>query len=127
MAKRVVHRVTTQKANGSASMEVAPVEVSIGEGIRQAVEAVGAVVIDPGTAPEALRQLATCYEAVVRAKTAYEAKREAAKTAKASLDLATEALLERVRAVTHPAALPLFDAGQAEQDLTAMVNSAEII
>lgn len=109
MAKRT-HRITTVKSNGGRpeSKEVAP-------------DALGDVVIDDTLAPEQMRLLAQCYEDVARARTAYEAKKEAAKVAKLELEIKTDFLLEKVRLFTHPTALPLFDLQKAEADRDAMV------
>ncbi len=120
------HRLNTINSNGDlpTSCEVAPAEVPIGEAIRQAVEQLGDIVIDADMAPQQLRELADVYEDVARAQAEFTRKSDAAKIAKKSLDSITNLLLEKVRAFTHQAPLPLFDANQAEVDRQAMVNAA---
>ena len=116
------HRITTYKPGGdpSESREVAPAPVPIGEAMRLAVDALGDVVVDDTLAAGQLRELAAIYEDVTRRRTAWAQKADEAKTAKQSLDAATECLLDKVRAFTHPTPLPLFDARQAEAGLAAM-------
>lgn len=110
-------------------MEVAPgdddAKVSIGEAMRRAVEELGEVVVDDKLAPSQLRQLAEYYEDVTRMQAAFNEKSEAAKVAKKSLEGATNLLLERVRAFTHPAPLPLFDQTQAEEDHETMLDAVD--
>lgn len=120
------HRVNTINSNGDLpeSQEVAPEKVTVGEAMRRAVESLGEVVIDETMAPAHLREISEAYEQVVREQAAYDAKAEEAKTAKKSLESATNLLLEKVRAATHPQPLPLFDQKQAEQDLENMVGAA---
>jgi len=124
--KTVIHRLNTVKSNGAQpeSQEVAPAELPIGEAMRQAVAALGDVVIDESLAASHLRELAESYEQVTREQAAYDQKSEAAKIAKKSLESATELLLEKVRLFTHPKAMPLFDQQQAEADLQAMTGAA---
>lgn len=130
---KVTHRVNTIKGNGSlpTSREVLPpvadddLHVPIAEAMRRAVEALGEVVVDDTLAADQLRQLADYYEEVTRAQAAFAQRSEAAKIAKKSLESATEMLLERVRAFTHPVALPLFDQVQAEDDQAAMEAAAD--
>lgn len=121
------HRVTTINSNGDLpeSREVAPEKVTVGEAMRRAVESLGEVVIDETMAPAQLRDISEAYEQVIREQAAYDAKAEEAKTAKKSLESATNLLLEKVRAATHPQPLPLFDQQQSEQDLEAMVGAGE--
>jgi hypothetical protein len=116
-------RVTTLPSNGDhpSSMEVAPEPKPIAQAMREAVDALGDVQIDPDLAPSQLRQLSDAYENVTKAKAAFNAKNDDAKVAKKALESATDFLLERVKAFTHPAALPLFDTKQAESDEAAMV------
>lgn len=124
--KPVTHRVTTRHADGvSESREVAPAKVPIGEAMRRAVEALGDVQIDETLAPRQLAELADCYEQITREQAAFDAKSEEAKTAKKALESATNLLLEKVRAFTHSAPLPLFDQKQAERDRAEMVTAAE--
>lgn len=122
----VVHRVNRHAGNGSApeSAEVLPERVPIGEAMRQAVEALGEVVIDDTLAPAHLRELSEHYEQVVRMQAAFDARSAEAKTAKKSLESATNLLLEKVRAFTHPVALPLFDAKEREAETQAMLDAA---
>lgn len=91
-------------------------KVPIGEAMRRAVEALGEVTIDDTLAPQQLRELSACYDEITMRQAAFDAKAEEAKTAKKSLEAATELLLEKVRSFTHAAPLPLFDQNQAEQD-----------
>ena len=125
---RVTHRVNTIKPNGSMSesVEIVPgpdERVTIGEAMRRAVEELGEVVVDDKLAPSQLRQLAEYYEDVTRAQAAFNEKSEAAKVAKKSLESATNLLLERVRAFTHPAPLPFFDQVQAEDGHQEMLDA----
>lgn len=126
-AKRrtVTHRLNTIKPNGGLpqSQEVAPEAVPIGEAVRRAIEQLGDVQIDPELAPKQMRELAECYENVAREQAAYDAKAEAAKVAKKSLESATNLILERIRAFTHPAPLPLFDAAEREADQEDMLHA----
>lgn len=124
--KTVTHRLHTFKGNGAPaeSREVAPEPIPIGEAMRRAVDALGEVVIDDGLASAQLRELAELYERVTAEQTAFDEKAEAAKVAKKSVESATNLLLERVRAFTHAAPLPLFDQQQAEQDRSDMLDSA---
>lgn len=125
----VSHRVTTFKANGGAesSMEVAPDVMPVGEAMRIAVEALGDITIDNELAPKQLRELADCYEDVTSAQAAFNAKSEAAKVAKKSLESVTNLLLEKVRSFTHPIALPLFDQAQAESDHEDMLAGGDVM
>lgn len=118
-----VGRANIIPSNGDlpSSMEVAPETVSIGEAMRRAVEELGDVQIDEDLAPSQLRQLAETYEEVVKAQAAFNAKAEAAKIAKKSLESITALLLEKVRACTHPVALPLFDQAEREDDHAEML------
>lgn len=119
-------RVNTIPSNGDlpSSVEVAPETVPVGEAIRRAVEELGDVVISDELAPGQLRQLGDAYEEVAKRAAEYAAKSEAAKIAKKSYDSAVEFLLERVKAFTHPAPLPLFDTQQAEDDERDMLDAA---
>lgn len=110
----------------SESVEVAPSLVPVGEAMRLAVEQLGDVKIDPELAVSQLRQLSDCFEEVTRRKAAYEAKAEESKTAKKSLESATELLLEKVRSFTHPTALPLFDQAEAEEDRSDMLDGGDV-
>lgn len=123
-----VHRISTLPSNGDApqSCEVAPGPISVGEAMRQAVEALGARTIDDGLTAGQLAALADCYERVVQETAAYAQKAEAAKVAKKAVESATEFLLSRVREFTHGAPLPLFDQQQAEADHVAMTDSASV-
>lgn len=127
--KSAAKRVNTIKANGGLpeSRAIAPEpdaeRLPIGEAMRRAVEELGDVKIDDDLAPSQLRQLADCYEDVTRRQAAFNAKSEEAKTAKKSLESATDLLLEKVRAFTHPSPLPLFDQASAESDLEAMIDA----
>jgi len=125
--KAAAHRVSTHQSNGglSESVEVAPAKMTIGEAMRRAVEELGPVTIDASLSASQLRQLADCYEDVVRRKAAFNEKADEAKTAKKSLESATELLLEKVRSFTHPSPLPLFDQTQAESDVDDMTSAVE--
>jgi len=79
----------------------------------------------PLEASEQLRELAICYDDVADAQAKYELKADAAKTAKKTLEAATNALLEKVREFTHPTALPLFDAEERERDQQTMLDAAD--
>lgn len=120
-----VHRLTTLPSNGDApeSREVAPQAISVGEAMRQAVAALGERTTDVGLSAGQLAELADCYEHVIEATAAYAQKADAAKVAKKAVESATEFLLERIKAYTHGASLPLFDATQAEQDVQAMTEA----
>lgn len=124
-------RTNVHKPDGSLpeSVEVAPTTdpapVSIGEAMRQAVEALGPVTIDAELAVQQLGDLATDFEEVERRKAAFAARAEEAKTAKKALDAATELLLEKLRTYTHATPMPLFDGPQAEADRSAMLDAAE--
>jgi hypothetical protein len=112
------NRINTLPAGGDApeSREVAPEAPTVGDAIRQAMEALGDVTIDESQAARQLRVLAELYEEVAEAQAAYDAKAEEAKTAKKGLEGATNELLEQVRAFTHgKAATPLFD--ETDEDL----------
>lgn len=126
--KHAAHRVSTHKPNGglSESVEVAPEKITIGEAMRRAVEDLGPVTIDAELSAAQLRQLAECYEDVIRRKAAFNEKADDAKTAKKSLESATELLLEKVRSFTHPSPLPLFDQAEAEQDQAEMTETSEL-
>lgn len=121
------HNVTEHKSNGALpeghSVPVpAPETITIGEAMRRAVEDLGEVTIDNDLAPDQMRQLAEVYEDVTRRQAAWNAKNDEAKVAKKALESATNLLLEKVRAFTHPIALPLFDKTQAEADLELMTD-----
>jgi hypothetical protein len=124
--RKVLHRVRTIKSNGDLpeAVEVAPEEVPIGEAMRRAVEELGEVVINDELAAGQLREIAEVYEDVTKAQAAFNAKNEAAKIAKKSLESVTNLLLEKVRAATHPATLPLFDQERAEDDRRDMLDAA---
>jgi hypothetical protein len=121
-------RVNTIRGNGALpeSMEAAPEKVSIGEAMRQAVEALGDVVIDTTLAPSQMRELAAIYEDITQRQAVYAAKADEAKVAKKSLESATELLLQRVRDFTHPAPLPLFDAAEREADEADMLSGGDV-
>lgn len=124
-------RGRTMKSNGSVeeTVNVAPepdTRIPIGEAMRLAVEKLGDVKIDNDLAPSQLAQLGECYEDVTRRQAAFDAKSEEAKTAKKSLESATELLLEKVRSFTHPSPLPLFDNVEREDDLTAMRGGGDV-
>lgn len=123
-------RHNTHKANGSlpesrAASPEPEEKVSIGEAMRQAVEQLGDVRVDPGLAPTQLLELGECYEEVARRQAAYDARAEELKTAKKGLDAATELLLEKVKTFTHPAPLPLFDQAEREADHRDMLDAAK--
>lgn len=124
--KTVVHRINRGGTNGSpsTSTEVAPEKVNIGEAMRRAVEALGEQKVDPNLAPIQMLELADAYEQVTRMQAAFDARSEEAKTAKKSLESATNLLLEKVRSFTHPAPLPLFDGQQREADQWTMEAAA---
>lgn len=124
----VSHRVNTISGNGDAptSTEIAPAEPTTAEIMRRAVEALGDVTIDDQLAPSQMRQAGEMIEQIERAKAAYLAKAEAAKTAKKTLESAQEMLQTFVKECTHPTPLPLFDGAQAETDLTGMLNGGEV-
>lgn len=124
----VSHRVNTISGNGDmpTSQEVAPAEPTIGEAMRLAVAELGDVVIDETLAPAQMRELADAYERVTEEKAAFDRKSEAAKVARKSWESAQALLLEKVRAFTHPAPLPLFDASQAAADEDEMVNGGDV-
>lgn len=119
----------TVKANGGIPdthpESVAPERVPIGEAMRQAVEALCDVKIDHELAPQQLAELAGCYEEITRRQAAFHEKNEDAKTAKKSLESATELLLEKVRTFTHLAPLPLFDHVEAEADRQQMLAGGD--
>lgn len=121
-------RSRTIKPNGSMP-ESAPVppepepKIPIGEAMRRAVEELGDVKIDNDLAPQQLRELAECYEDVTRRRAAFNERNEEAKTAKKSLESATDLLLEKVRAFTHPSPLPLFDAAERDTDEANMLDA----
>lgn len=119
-------RVNTIPSNGDlpSSVEVAPEPVSIGEVMRQALDELGDIAIDPDLAIGQLHEIGEAYEEVVRRQAAYNARAEEAKTAKKSLEAAQEMVLEKVRAATHPKPLPLFDHQQAEDDRLDMLDAA---
>ncbi len=119
----VTHRVTTHHGHGgrSTSAEVAPEKVPIGEAMRRAVEELGDVKIDDDLAPHQMHELAECYEDVTRRRAAFNEKNDDAKTAKKSLESATDLLLEKVREFTHPKSLPLFDQVEREGDHADML------
>jgi hypothetical protein len=93
--------------------------------MRRAVEELGETVINDELAPAQLRQLAEAYEQVTREQAAFTKKSEEAKTAKKSLDGATEHLLGLVKEFTHPKPLPLFDMDQRESDQAEMIEGAQ--
>lgn len=122
--KTVVHRINQHGTNGSTSTEVAPEKVNIDEAMRRAVEALGEQKVDQNLAPTQMLELADCFEQVTRMQAAFDARSEEAKTAKKSLESATNLLLEKVRSFTHPAPLPLFDGQQREADQQRMESAA---
>src|SRR6185436_19751425 len=89
-----------------------------------AVEDLGEIVVDNDLAPDQMRQLAEVYEDVTRRQAAWNAKNDEAKVAKKALESATNLLLEKVRAFTHPVALPLFDKNEREADQADMLAAA---
>jgi hypothetical protein len=127
--RRSASRMTTHKPNGGLSETTEVPEISepvpIGEAQRLAVEQLGKVTIDPGLAPTQLLELAEAYEQVTREQAAYNARAEATKTAKKSLESATNLLLEKVRSFTHAAPLPLFDQAEREADHEDMLDAME--
>lgn len=125
MPRKKTSKITTFPKNGGVpTVTAVPQEVPVGEAIRLAIEELGDVKIDDALAPEQMRQLAECYENVVRNQAEYARRADAAKVAKKAVESSTELLLERVKAFTHPVPLPLFDAQQAEADRAAMVKGA---
>lgn len=121
------HRVNTHAPGAPpTSTEVAPEPVPVGEAMRRAVEALGEVTIEDDLAASQLRQLAELYENVAKEQAAYDARAEACKVAKKSLESATNMLLEQVRAFTHAKPLPLFDQKKAEADRAAMVAGGDV-
>lgn len=123
-------RRNTHKSNGSLPESQAPApepeeRVNVGEAMRRAVEALGGMKIDDELASSQLQQLGTLYEDVAKRQAAFTARADEAKTAKKSLDAATESLLERLKAFTHPTPLPLFDAAQAEDDRDDMLDAVD--
>lgn len=125
------NRSAAHKTNGSVSepLAVAPEpdeKVTIGEAMRQAVEALGEVIVDDQVAPQQMRQLGDCYEEITKRQAAYDAQAEKAKTAKKSLESAQELLLLKVREFTHPTPLPLFDHTQAESDRDDMLACGDV-
>lgn len=124
-------RGRTVKSSGSVDqpIQVAPEpeeRVTIGEAMRIAVEKLGDVNVDKDLAPSQMAQLGECYEEWTRRQAAFDAKSEEAKTAKKSLESATELLLEKVRSFTHPSPLPLFDQKEAEDDRAEMVAGGDV-
>lgn len=123
----VTHRLTIHKPNGpSESMEVAPGPIPIGEAMRLAVQELGEVQIDDDLAPAHLRELAETYEQYVREVAAFNAKSDAAKVAKKSVDSITDLLLQKIKQFTHPSPLPLFDQAEREADLSAMRGGGDV-
>lgn len=120
------HRVTTINSNGDLpeSREVAPEKLPAAEAVRRAIEQLGEVVIDDTLAPQQMRELADRYIEYARRKAEFDAKADAAKTAKKGLDTATELLLETFRSFAFPKPLPLFDTKQAEDDADKMLDAA---
>lgn len=122
-------RVNTIKGDGAMpeSKEILPpAEPSIGEAMRLAVEALGEVVIDDQLAAGQLRELSEAYEHVTEEKAAFDRKNDAAKVAKKAWESATNLLLEKVRAFTHPTPLPLFDQQQREDDEADMLGGGDV-
>ncbi len=122
--------VTTVPSNGSLpethTQTVEDTRIPIGEAMRRAVEELGERTIDTDLAAAQMAELAGCYEDVVRRQAAYTAKAEEAKTAKKSLESATEMVLQKIRAFTHGASLPLFDSKEREDDHADMLAAGEV-
>lgn len=102
-----------------------------GTPIEQAAAALGPAALPPmdaqppaDVARRQFEELGTCYEAVERAQSHFDAKSKAAKAAKAELEDVTTTLLSVVRRMTSAPVLPLFDGVQAEADLVAMQTAA---
>jgi hypothetical protein len=100
--------------------------LSIEAAMEHAVQALGPVTIDPQLAPEHLSELAECYDEIERTAAKLARKTEDAKTAREAHQVAVDHLLERVRAMTHPDPLPLFDAPQAEADRDRMIGGESL-
>jgi len=83
--------------------------------------------VDDARAGAQMRQLGEAYEEVVRQQAAFNAKAEAAKTAKKSLEAAHEVALALIRDFTHPKPMPLFDAPQAEADRRDMLEAVDAV
>jgi hypothetical protein len=111
---------------GGALPEASFAPVPVAEAIAQAQESLGEPIVDAGLTADQARQLSECSDRVDKARKVYEDKREAAKTAKETLENAREELERKVKAFTHPAALPLFDGPQAEADRAKMVEAPEV-
>lgn len=117
------------KKSKSAAEKPAVVEVQIpiGEAMRQAVEKLGPIAIDPSLAVSQLEQLGEYHANVVRMQAAYDERAEAAKTAKKSLEAAQEVLIDQVKRFTRKAPMPLFDRVQKEQDLVDMAAAPQAV
>jgi hypothetical protein len=100
--------------------------VTIGEAMRLAVEKLGDVTIDNEFAPKQLREIG---EIARRRRAAPSRLRREVRRSEDREEVprsATELLLERARAFTHPTPMPLFDHVQEEDDRAEMVAGGDV-
>jgi len=76
------------------------------------------------TAVQILTELSALNDRAIAAHVQYVALRDKTKEAKTKWDDLAEQVQSRLREVTHPPALPLFDGKQAEEDLTRIQEQA---
>lgn len=130
-SERSAGRRRTVKPNGGLDQveTLAPEPakaVGISEAMDQAVQALGPTVVDDTVAGNQLRELAGLYEEVERRQAAYTFRADAAKTAKESLEIAKQAVFERLKAFTRQGSTPLLDAVQQEADVQKMVEGEPV-
>lgn len=82
--------------------------------------------VDDDLAGAQLRELAELQSDLLRAQHVAEDKKEAAATAKKTVESKTELLLEKLRMFTHPPSLPLFDQKTESRAVTRMVQGEPI-
>jgi hypothetical protein len=76
---------------------------------------------------EALRVLGELNDRALEAHTAFRESSEATKQRKAKWEDLTLQVQSKLRELTHPAALPLFDERKSEEDLTRIQEAAAAV
>lgn len=84
------------------------------------------ITIDADLAAAQLEELANLHADVLRAAHIAEEKKEAASTAKKTVESKTGLLMDRLRAFTHPPSLPLFDQQVESRAVTRMAQGEPV-
>lgn len=109
----------------SASAEVVQFRPPVANGSEpQPMPAVDLSHMEPEEAKKVLTEVAALNDRAIDAFKAYEKARDEAKHRKAKWDELSEQVQSRLKELTHPSELPLFDERKAEEDLSRLQAQA---